>query len=105
VLYSSFLRKDRAFDCAAAAANCQVAAGLPGLTPTILSKVWVGDGAPLVGSQKACPGCLVSADGTRIYRPPQPKDLQFAVTDVQANFVQQTRTGTVVSIGHLNVKK
>jgi filamentous hemagglutinin len=68
-----------------------------------LGQTWVGDGARLVGNQTACPGCLISADGTRIYRPPQPKTSSFATTGVQANFVQQTSTGTVISNGHLNV--
>jgi filamentous hemagglutinin len=68
-----------------------------------LGQVWVGDGATLVSNQVACPGCLVSADGTMIYRPPQPKSSPFATTGVQANFVQQTPNGTVISNGHLNV--
>jgi hypothetical protein len=68
-----------------------------------LGQIWVGDGARLVSNQNACPGCLISADGTRIFRPPQPKSSPFARTGVQANFVQQTPTGTVISNGHLNV--
>jgi hypothetical protein len=70
-----------------------------------LGQTWVGDGARLVGNQTACPGCLISADGTRIYRPPQPKTSSFATTGIQANFVQQTSTGTVISNGHLNVTR
>ncbi|MDM8359643.1 hemagglutinin repeat-containing protein [Pandoraea communis] len=68
-----------------------------------LGQVWVGDGAKLVSNQAACPGCLVSADGTMIYRPPQPKTSPFATTGVQANFVRQTPSGTIISNGHLNV--
>ncbi|WP_245982888.1 beta strand repeat-containing protein [Trinickia fusca] len=68
-----------------------------------LGQVWVGDGATLVSNQVACPGCLVSADGTMIYRPPQPKASPFATTGVQANFVRQTPGGAIISNGHLNV--
>ncbi|NML32388.1 hypothetical protein HHL14_16285 [Paraburkholderia sp. G-4-1-8] len=68
-----------------------------------LGQAWVGDGATLVSNQAACPGCLVSADGTMIYRPPQPKSSPFATTGVQANFVRQTPSGTIISNGHLNV--
>jgi filamentous hemagglutinin len=70
-----------------------------------LGQIWVGDGARLVGNQNACPGCLISADGARIYRPPQQKNSPFATTGVQANFVQQTSNGTVISNGHLNVTR
>lgn len=69
----------------------------------VLGQTWVGEGATLVSNQVACPGCLVSADGTMIYRPPQPKSSQFASTGVQANFVRQTPSGTIISNGHLNV--
>lgn len=68
-----------------------------------LGRVWVGDGARPVSNQSSCPGCLISADGTRIYRPPQPKSSSFALTGVQANFVQQTVDGKLISNGHLNV--
>lgn len=68
-----------------------------------LGKIWVGDGARLVRRQNSCPGCLISSDGTRIYRPPQPKTSSFATTGTQANFVQQTPSGTVISNGHLNI--
>ncbi len=68
-----------------------------------LGQAWVGDGAKLVSNQEACPGCLVSADGTMVYRPPQPKSSTFATTGVQANFVRQTPSGTIISNGHLNV--
>ncbi|MFC0179769.1 hypothetical protein [Thorsellia kenyensis] len=72
-----------------------------------LGKIWVGDGAKLVGDQKGCPGCLVSADGLRIYRPPTykpnpPKNLN--PTGVQANFVQLEK-GKVVSNGHMGIEK
>lgn len=70
-----------------------------------LGLAWVGDGARLTSNQKQCPGCLQSFDGTRIYRPPQPKKSSFATTGIQANFVQQTPTGTVLSNGHLNITK
>ena len=68
-----------------------------------LGQTWVGDGATLVSNQGACPGCLVSADGTRIYRPPQPKSSPYATTGVQANFVRQSPSGTIISNGHLNI--
>lgn len=61
-----------------------------------LGRAWVGDGARLVKKQSDCPGCLISADGTRIYRPPQPKSSSFATTGVQANFVRQTPNGTLI---------
>jgi hypothetical protein len=70
-----------------------------------LGQIWVGDGARLISDQSKCPGCLISADGTRIYRPPEPKTSSFATTGVQANFVQRTPTGEVISNGHLNVTR
>ncbi|EFE97195.1 Uncharacterised protein [Serratia odorifera] len=54
-----------------------------------LGKIWVGDGAKLFTNQKDCPGCLVSADGSRLYRPPTEKPntpTQYNPTGVQANF-------------------
>jgi hypothetical protein len=67
-----------------------------------LGQAWVGDGArPMNG----VPGGLVSADGTRVYRPPTAKPntpTQYAPTGVQANF-QLLENGVVVSNGHLNV--
>jgi hypothetical protein len=68
-----------------------------------LGQAWVGDGATLVSNQVACPGCLISADRTMIYRPPQPKSSPFSTTGVQANFVKQTPDGVVLSNGHLNI--
>lgn len=69
-----------------------------------LGQIWVGDGArPMNG----VPGGLVSADGTRVYRPPTVKPntpAQFAPTGVQANF-QQLQNGVVISNGHLNITK
>ncbi|EDT40971.1 hemagglutinin repeat-containing protein [Burkholderia ambifaria] len=65
-----------------------------------LGEIWVGDGARPMAN---VPGGLVSADGTRTYRPPTPKDNSpFAITGVQANF-QQFENGQMVSNGHLNV--
>ncbi|MGY2170248.1 hypothetical protein [Pseudomonas gingeri] len=51
---------------------------------------------------------LISADGTRLYRPPTPKDSSFATTGVQANFEMYninpvTGQRVKVSKGHLNV--
>ncbi|WP_344761416.1 hypothetical protein [Actimicrobium antarcticum] len=72
-----------------------------------LGQVWVGDGARLIRGQKDCPGCLISADGLRVYRPPSFKPntpVEFNPTGLQANFVQQTQTGQVISNGHLVVK-
>ena len=37
-----------------------------------LGRIWVGDGARLVNNP-SCKGCLISADGTRLYRPPTTK--------------------------------
>ncbi|ENW5824901.1 hypothetical protein F6373_002136, partial [Neisseria gonorrhoeae] len=37
-----------------------------------LGKIWVGDGAKPVSSP-SCQGCMLSADGTRLYRPPTTK--------------------------------
>ncbi len=69
-----------------------------------LGKIWVGEGArPMTGVS----GGLVSADGTRVYRPPTEKPntpVQYAPTGVQANF-QKLQNGVVVSNGHLNVTK
>jgi hypothetical protein len=67
-----------------------------------LGQIWVGDGArPMTG----VPGGFVSADGTRVYRPPAAKPntpAKFAPTGVQANF-QQLQNGVVISNGHLNI--
>ncbi|MDQ7976708.1 DUF637 domain-containing protein [Paraburkholderia sp. SARCC-3016] len=69
-----------------------------------LGQTWVGDGArPING----VPGGLVSADGTRVYRPPTAKPntpVQYAPTGVLANF-QQLENGVVISNGHLNISK
>ncbi|AXV74537.1 hypothetical protein CJO75_01320 [Ralstonia solanacearum] len=69
-----------------------------------LGKIWVGDGArPMNG----VPGGLVSADGTRVYRPPTAKPntpAQYAPTGVQANF-QKLESGVVIGNGHLNISK
>lgn len=70
-----------------------------------LGQAWVGDGARLTNNQKECPGCLVSADGTRIYRPPSVKPntpAEFNPTGVQANF-EQLSNGKRISNGHLVV--
>jgi len=45
-------------------------------------KTWVGDGATKTSDGLG----LISADGTRVYRPPTPKKSSFATTGVQANF-------------------
>lgn len=69
-----------------------------------LGQTWVGDG---VRPMNGVPGGLVSADGTRIYRPPTAKPntpVQYAPTGVQANF-QQLKNGAVISNGHLNITK
>ncbi len=70
-----------------------------------LGKIWVGDGGKLVDNQAKCPGCWISADGVRLYRPPTNKKSQFAVTGVQANFQLFDKSGNVISNGHLNVTK
>ncbi|MBV0843596.1 filamentous hemagglutinin [Serratia liquefaciens] len=70
-----------------------------------LGKIWVGDGGKLVDNQAKCPGCWISADSTRLYRPPTAKKSQFATTGVQANFQQFDKSGAMISNGHLNVTK
>ncbi|MFC3379357.1 hypothetical protein ACFOLJ_26380 [Rugamonas sp. CCM 8940] len=70
-----------------------------------LGRTWVGDGARLAKNQDYCPGCLVSADGTRIYRPPMMKDSLYAVTGMQANFVTQDVGGKLIGNAHLNIIK
>ncbi|WP_226504473.1 hypothetical protein [Pseudomonas sp. MWU16-30317] len=69
-----------------------------------LGKTWVGDGATKTSDGLG----LISADGTRVYRPPTPKDSSFATTGVQANFETYsinpvTGQRVKVSNGHLNV--
>ncbi|MFC7682705.1 hypothetical protein [Neisseria sp. GCM10028920] len=71
-----------------------------------LGKIWVGDGAKPVNSS-SCPGCLLSADGTRLYRPPTIKtntSKAFNPTGVQANFVIRNSDGKTLTNGHLNIK-
>lgn len=70
-----------------------------------LGQVWVGDGArPLNG----VPGGLISADGTRVFRPPAAKPntlAEFNPTGVQANFqMRDPNTGAVTSNGHMVIK-
>lgn len=72
-----------------------------------LGRVWVGDGAKLVSNQKDCPGCLISADGSRVYRPPMEKPntpASLNPTGIQANFVQ-LKDGNIISNGHMSVEK
>jgi filamentous hemagglutinin len=72
-----------------------------------LGKIWVGDGHTVASDGKS----LISADGTRIYRPPAIKKNAPAAlnpTGVQANFVTQsinpiTKQATVTSNAHLSV--
>ena len=70
-----------------------------------LGKTWVGDGATKTSDGLG----WVSADSTRVYRPPTPKkDSPFAVTGVQANFEKYkinpvTGQRGKISNGHLNV--
>lgn len=70
-----------------------------------LGQIWVGDGArPLSG----VPGGWISADETRVYRPPTAKPntpVQFNPTGVQANFiVRDPNTGANISNGHMIIK-
>ncbi|MCD5329872.1 hemagglutinin repeat-containing protein [Chromobacterium piscinae] len=67
-----------------------------------LGQLWVGDGARPMGG---VPGGLVSADGTRSYRPPAEKNGRFAITGVQANFEMKDSNGKVIRNGHLNVRQ
>ncbi|WP_406821116.1 hypothetical protein ACJA3S_05650 [Pseudomonas sp. KnCO4] len=69
-----------------------------------LGKTWVGDGATKTSDGLG----LISADGTRVYRPPTPKNSSFATTGVQANFEMYsinpvTGQRVKVSNGHLDV--
>ncbi|WP_313108728.1 hemolysin [Atlantibacter sp.] len=78
-----------------------------------LGKIWVGDGAKLVTNQKDCPGCWVSADGARLYRPPTVKPntpAQFNPTGVQANFQilevnSNTGKSVTISNGHMSINQ
>jgi filamentous hemagglutinin len=63
----------------------------------------------LVASQVRCPGCLISADGTRLYRPPAFKPntpTQFNPTGVQANFqkIDPVNKNAIISNGHMVIK-
>ncbi len=72
-----------------------------------LGQIWVGDGAKLVTNQKDCPGCLISADGLRIYRPPSEKPNapeHLNPTGIQANFVQQ-KDGKITGNAHMSIEK
>lgn len=72
-----------------------------------LGQIWVGDGAKLVTNQKDCPGCLISADGLRIYRPPSEKPnapAHLNPTGIQANFVQQ-KDGKITGNAHMSIEK
>ncbi|MCA7012404.1 VENN motif pre-toxin domain-containing protein [Dickeya dadantii] len=72
-----------------------------------LGQIWVGDGAKLVTNQKDCPGCLISADGLRIYRPPSEKPnapAHLNPTGTQANFVQQ-KDGKITGNAHMSIEK
>ncbi|MGC7838778.1 hypothetical protein ACPZMI_09965, partial [Pseudomonas wayambapalatensis] len=69
-----------------------------------LGKIWVGDGATKTSDGLG----FISADGTRVYRPPTSKNSSFATTGVQANFENYninpiTGQRIKVSNGHLNV--
>jgi filamentous hemagglutinin len=70
-----------------------------------LGRIWVGDGARPLGG---VPGGLISADGTRVFRPPTPKPnapAEFNPTGIQANFqVRDSNTGAVTSNGHMVIK-
>ncbi|WP_336603817.1 DUF6862 domain-containing protein, partial [Bordetella sp. 02P26C-1] len=69
-----------------------------------LGKIWVGDGAKPTSDGLG----LISADGTRGYRPPTRKASPFATTGVQANYETYqinpvTGRRIKVSDGHLNI--
>jgi hypothetical protein len=65
-----------------------------------LGQIWVGDGATAV----SFPGAFLSADGTRLYRPPQSKpSSSFATTGVQSNFIVVGPDGKWITNGHLNI--
>ncbi|WP_169740834.1 VENN motif pre-toxin domain-containing protein [Stenoxybacter acetivorans] len=78
-----------------------------------LGKIWVGDGARLVDNQKNCPGCWISADGSRLYRPPTEKantPTHFNPTGIQANFQilevnPTTGKSVTISNGHMSINK
>lgn len=67
-----------------------------------LGMIWLGDGA-----KKTSGGGWISADGTRGYRPPSPKDSPFATTGTQANFesyvINSSGKSVKVGNGHLNI--
>jgi filamentous hemagglutinin len=68
-----------------------------------LGKIWVGDGAT---PMKGYPGGWVSADGTRIYRPPRGKPntpKEYNPTGTQANF-ELWSNGKRISNGHLIIQ-
>lgn len=70
-----------------------------------LGQIWVGDGARTLNG---VPNGLISADGTRVFRPPTQKPntpAQFNPTGVQANFqIRDPNTGAVTSNGHMVIK-
>uniref|UniRef100_UPI00138AFBBD RHS repeat-associated core domain-containing protein n=1 Tax=Inquilinus limosus TaxID=171674 RepID=UPI00138AFBBD len=65
-----------------------------------LGRAWVGPGHRLASDGKT----IVSADGTRTYRPASPKRSTLAPTGVQANFSRLTESGQVISNGHMDIK-
>ena len=112
-LYEENLQKIAAYDARLAIAvnggggskNFSIGTGST-VDADYLGKVWVGDGAKLVSNQIACPGCLKSADGLRIYRPPSNKPntpVEFNPTGMQANFVKPSLDGKIISNRHLVV--
>lgn len=70
-----------------------------------LGKIWVGDGARPTSDGTG----LISADGTRVYRFPSPKNSAYVATGIQSNFeVYEINTLTglreKISNGHPNVE-
>ncbi|WP_392561893.1 hypothetical protein RHO12_12340 [Orbus sturtevantii] len=68
-----------------------------------LGKIWVGDGYKTTSKAG-----LISADGTKGYRPPSNKKGNLAVTGVQANFetyiINPNGKPILIGNGHLNIK-
>ncbi|MHC1675194.1 VENN motif pre-toxin domain-containing protein [Stenotrophomonas maltophilia] len=71
-----------------------------------MGKIWVGDGARRTSDGTG----WISADGTRVYRPPSEKLSELAVTGVQANFERYeinkiTGARKKIGNGHMDIDK
>lgn len=71
-----------------------------------MGKIWVGDGARRTSDGTG----WISADSTRVYRPPSEKLSELAVTGVQANFERYeinkiTGARKKIGNGHMDIDK